>query len=78
MNRNMGGDDAGPGDPNAYFGDGPRNLGFDQRGTVVPGEAVGMTIGLTTYEYQHNGRTTRQVAWRGSHDVHMLWMKKKC
>ncbi|RKX20764.1 MAG: hypothetical protein DRP51_05235, partial [Candidatus Zixiibacteriota bacterium] len=75
-NKNMGADDAGPGEPDAYFGDAPRNLGFDQRGTVPPGPAVGLTMGLTTYDYQHNGRTTRQVAWRGSYDVHVAWMKK--
>ncbi|MEE8404375.1 MAG: hypothetical protein V3S17_03185, partial [candidate division Zixibacteria bacterium] len=75
-NKNMGGDDAGPGEVDAYFGDAPRNLGFDQRSTVVPGPAVGITMGLTTYEYQHNGRTTRQISWRGSKDVHVVWMKK--
>lgn len=75
-NKNMGADDAGPGEINAYFGDAPRSLGFDQRGTVTPGPAVGMTVGLTTYDYQHNGRCTRQVSWRGSQDVHVAWMKK--
>ena len=75
-NKNMGADDAGPGELNAYFGDAPRSLGFDQRGIVAPGAGVGMTVGLTTYDYQHNGRSTRQVSWRGSKDVHIAWMKK--
>ncbi len=75
-NKNMGADDAGPGEVNAYFGDAPRDLGYDQRGTVPPGPAVGLTIGQTTYDYQHNGRSTRQVAWRGSKDVHFAYMEK--
>jgi len=74
--KNMGGDDAGPGETNAYFGDAPRDLGFDQRGVVDPGPGVGLTMGYTTYDYQHNCRTTRQVAWRTTPDVHVAWMKK--
>jgi len=48
------------------------------KAVVVPGPAVGQTMGYTTYDYQHNSRMTRQVAWYGDdlHYVHFAWMKK--
>lgn len=48
------------------------------KAVVVPGPAVGQSMGFTTYDYQHNSRMTRQVAWYGDdlHYVHFAWMKK--
>ena len=74
---NLESSDIGPGDQNAEFGEPPKNLGFDQRGTVVPGPGVGVTMGLTTYDEQHLSRCTRQVAWRGTNNIHFAWMKKR-
>ncbi len=68
--------DNAAGDPNADFGEPPKNLGFDQRGTVDPGPGVGLSMGLTTYDEQHLSRCTRQVAWRGTNNIHVAWMKK--
>lgn len=45
-------------------------------GMVLPGPAVGVEMGQTTYDYQHNSRMTRMVAWRGDHTLHFDWMKK--
>ncbi|MCX6829912.1 MAG: hypothetical protein NT002_11620 [candidate division Zixibacteria bacterium] len=49
----------------------PASLGFDQ----VLGYAPGYRIGVTTYDYQHNGRMGRQVDWRGNKVVHFAWTK---
>jgi len=49
-----------------------QGLGFDSKASLSPG----LTIGGTYYDYQHNGRMTRQVDWRYSEWVHFLWMKK--
>ncbi len=48
------------------------------KGVVIPGMAVGSTVGYTTYDYQHNSRMARQVAWFGdeTHNVHFTWMSK--
>jgi hypothetical protein len=46
------------------------------RGLVTPDTAIGIEIGSTTYDHQHNSRCTRQVAWRGDHTVHFAWIKK--
>ncbi|MCP4703279.1 MAG: hypothetical protein GY865_01615, partial [candidate division Zixibacteria bacterium] len=48
----------------------------DQRGVISPGAGAGMTIGFTTYDLQHYGRCTRQIAWRNTQDIHITWMHK--
>ncbi|MCX6829207.1 MAG: putative Ig domain-containing protein [candidate division Zixibacteria bacterium] len=48
------------------------SLGFDQ----AMGYAPGIRIGVTTYDYQHNGRMGREVDWRGAQVVHFAWMKQ--
>jgi len=49
-----------------------QSLGFDG----VNSESPGLTVGYTTYDYQHNGRMGRQVDWRSNKMVHFDWMKK--
>ncbi|UCD17137.1 MAG: hypothetical protein JSV44_11905 [Candidatus Zixiibacteriota bacterium] len=34
----------------------------------------GLQVGLTTYDYQANCRMNRQVDWRGTQNVHFVWM----
>ena len=46
-------------------------LGFDEIQSASPG----LTVGITTYDYQSNGRMNRQVDWRGTEMVHFCWMK---
>jgi hypothetical protein len=48
------------------------SLGFDQ----ALGYAPGKRVGVTTYDYQHNGRMGRQVDWREFQVVHFDWMKQ--
>ncbi len=48
----------------------------ERGGTILPQAAAGVFMGFTTYDYQHNSRMTRQVAWRGDHRIHFDWMKK--
>ena len=43
---------------------------------ILPSVAPGLEMGQTTYDYQHNSRMTRMVAWRGDHRIHFDWMKK--
>jgi hypothetical protein len=51
---------------------GVQNLGFDDIKSLSPG----LTVGYTTYDYQHNGRMTRQVGVRQTEMIHFDWMKK--
>jgi len=51
---------------------GRESIGFDQ----VRSDGPGMTIGITTYDYQSNSRMNRQIEWRGNQVVHFTWMKK--
>jgi hypothetical protein len=46
------------------------------KGVITPDTAVGIEIGSTTYDYQHNSRCTRQIGWRGDHVMHFDWMMK--
>lgn len=73
-NKIMGGDEDGyNGRASEYH---EFNTAQDLRGVVTPTSAVGLNMGITTYDYQHNGRMARQVAWRGDHRVHFAWMQK--
>ena len=36
----------------------------------------GLVVGYTNYDYQHNGRMTREVEHRGDQKVHFAWMKE--
>jgi hypothetical protein len=36
----------------------------------------GVQIGTTSYDFQSNSRQNRQVEWRGSQNIHFLWMKQ--
>ena len=62
--------DAGGDEINVYS-----RFGYDN-GKASPDTGVGKVLGYTTYDYQHNGRMTRQVGWRGTENVHFAWMKK--
>jgi hypothetical protein len=50
----------------------PLSLGFDQLMSASPGRQ----IGVTTYDYQSNGRMNRQVDWRGTQRIHFTWMEQ--
>ncbi|MBN2227075.1 MAG: hypothetical protein JW763_06890, partial [candidate division Zixibacteria bacterium] len=47
------------------------SLGYD---AALGSSSVGLTVGITTYDYQHNCRLGRQVDWRGTQSVHFDWM----
>ncbi|MBN2227654.1 MAG: hypothetical protein JW763_09850, partial [candidate division Zixibacteria bacterium] len=47
------------------------SLGADAFGASL---SPGLTVGITTYDYQHNCRMGRQVDWRGTQNVHFDWM----
>ncbi|MEW5923799.1 MAG: dockerin type I repeat-containing protein [Candidatus Zixiibacteriota bacterium] len=47
-------------------------LGFDEINSASPG----ISVGITTHDFQHNGRTNRQVDWRGTQVVHLIWFKQ--
>jgi hypothetical protein len=51
--------------------DGGQSLGFDN---VTTTNSPGVIVGYTTYDYQSNSRMNRQVQWRGSQMVHVIWM----
>jgi hypothetical protein len=46
------------------------------KGVVTPDTAIGIEVGSTTYDYQSNSRTKRQIAWRNDHVIHFAWMQK--
>ncbi|PKK83477.1 MAG: hypothetical protein CVT49_08115, partial [candidate division Zixibacteria bacterium HGW-Zixibacteria-1] len=50
-------------------GDG--TLGFDGGQAASPG----IQVGITTYDLQSNTRMNRQIDWRGTQNMHMIWMK---
>nr|MBN2277873.1 hypothetical protein [candidate division Zixibacteria bacterium] len=50
---------------------GAQDLGFDEIKSTSPG----LQVGITTYDLQSNTRMNRQIDWRGSEYVHMIWMK---
>jgi hypothetical protein len=50
-----------------------QSLGFDGSAASL---SPGKTVGTTSYDYQHNCRMGRQIEWRGSQQVHMIWMKQ--
>ncbi len=50
--------------------------GANRGGAIVPQAQPGLAMGYTTYDYQHNSRMARMVAWRGDHRIHFDWMKK--
>lgn len=54
--------------------DANQSLGYDaySSASLSPGKIVG----TTTYDYQHNCRMGRQVEWRGTQQVHIIWMKQ--
>ena len=43
---------------------------------VTPGAGVGLKIGSTTCDEQHPARMARQIAWRQTHNIHMIWHKR--
>ena len=43
---------------------------------VTATNAIGTAMGITTYDYQHNGTMGRQVEHRGTEFVHVNWMKQ--
>jgi hypothetical protein len=51
-----------------------QSLGFDAYSSAS--ESPGKIVGTTTYDYQHNCRMGRQVEWRGTQQVHIIWMKQ--
>ncbi|MFH2037524.1 MAG: hypothetical protein ABIJ45_14065, partial [Candidatus Zixiibacteriota bacterium] len=50
---------------------GDQALGFD----AIVSNSPGIQIGTTTYDLQSNTRMNRQVGWRGTKDIHMIWMR---
>nr|MBN2278141.1 hypothetical protein [candidate division Zixibacteria bacterium] len=50
---------------------GSQTLGFDEIRSTSPG----IQVGITTYDLQSNTRMNRQIDWRNSEYVHMIWMK---
>ncbi len=51
--------------------DGNQSLGFEQIISLSPG----LQIGTTTYDIQSNSRQTRQVNWRATQMIHLIWMR---
>jgi hypothetical protein len=51
---------------------GTQTLGADR----ISRQSPGMEIGITTHDFQHNCRTNRQIDWRASEYVHMIWFKQ--
>jgi len=49
-----------------------QSLGFDGIKSTSPG----LPIGTTTHDFQHNCRTNRQIDWRGTQSIHMIWFKQ--
>nr|MBN2277315.1 hypothetical protein [candidate division Zixibacteria bacterium] len=48
-----------------------QDLSFDAIRSLSPG----MDIGITTHDFQSNGRQNRMVDWRSNEMVHFIWMK---
>jgi len=42
-----------------------------------PTDAIGTPVGVTTYDYQHNGSMGRMIEHRGQAYVQMAWMQQK-
>ncbi len=47
-------------------------LGFTGVETASPGTQ----IGITSHDFQSNGRTNRQIDWRANQIVHIIWFKQ--
>ncbi|MFH2036516.1 MAG: hypothetical protein ABIJ45_08950, partial [Candidatus Zixiibacteriota bacterium] len=50
---------------------GEQALGYD----AIVSNSPGIQIGTSTYDLQSNTRMNRQVSWRGTKDIHMIWMR---
>ena len=51
---------------------GSASLGFNDAESASPGTQVG----ITTHDFQSNGRMNRQIDWRAGQMVHIIWFKQ--
>ena len=72
----LAGNDAGPGEEPGFVRRSTGDAGPQMRGVFDPAAGIGIQIGKTSYDYQHNGRCTRMVSWWSTHDLSFAWMKK--
>ncbi|MFH1893883.1 MAG: hypothetical protein ABIK83_14520 [Candidatus Zixiibacteriota bacterium] len=57
--------------------DGSENISAQYSPSFGPSMAPGQIMGMTIYDYQHNGTMGRQVSyWPGTSYVHFTWMKR--
>ncbi|MFH1892995.1 MAG: dockerin type I repeat-containing protein [Candidatus Zixiibacteriota bacterium] len=57
--------------------DGSENIYPEYAPSFGPSMAPGQIMGMTIYDYQHNGTMGRQVSyWPGTAFVHFVWMKR--
>jgi len=52
--------------------EGASPLGFNGVDAASPG----IEVGITTHDFQHNGRGNRQIDWRNTQVVHIIWFKQ--